>query len=511
MLYGFDGERVPPQEPEPEELSFEDEFALPDLEPEAGEVPDWLSQAAPEEPAPTDEELPLPSTGMLYGFDGERVPPQEPEPEELSFEDEFALPDLEPEAGEVPDWLSQAAPQEPEPEAELSLEDEFSLADFDLETDEVAPGEVPDWLTPGQDARAAPDEVPFPEIDLDDTMPTERPASAEEPSGLLESWMTDFEPAEGLRRPPRVEEEPEDFVERFEPMEPETYTPPPTAAPVDADAPDWLRELAAEGGMEEVSASETGLAGAGIPDFLATEAEMDWLSEISAEDVQAEPEPVEDTDSMPPKPDESIPDLAPGTLHTAPLDSSAIDQLLGLYEPPSAQAPAEIEPVEPVEEVEAAEWAPEEAEGLFEERETEAGSAGEPAQAAPFEIGGVADWEWMTPAEGEAGQAVPDLGALFDEAAQGELLPPETEEAEPEPLRPAPEAAPRFRRRKGEPEPAPAPQAAPGEPEHSPNGSRRCARPICRSSSRRAAQKPASPRNRCSNCRNGCALSTKKR
>jgi hypothetical protein len=507
MLYGFGGEGAPPEEPAAEEPSFEDEFGLPDADLEAGEVPDWLSEAAPEEPeaeapeaaledefalsdadldldletgeialdevpdwlseaAPQEEELPLPSTGMLYGFDGESAPPEEPAAEELSFEDEFALPDADLEVGEVPDWLSQAVPEEPEVEApEAALEDEFALPDLDLETGEIAPGEVPDWLSAGQDVRAAPDEVPFPDLDLDDTMPTERASLADEGAADIESWMTDFTPGEGTLQPPHIAEElPEDFVERFEPIEPDVYDTPSAAAPVDDDAPAWLRELAAETALDEVGEErDTGgePAEPAVPDFLAAETDMDWLSEISAEDVQ--PEPTEETwaaDSMPPKPDESIPDLEPGTLRTAPLDSSAIDQLLGLYEATPAEAPAEIEPVEEVPE---AEWALDEAEGLFEQGEAEAGETSAPAEASSFEIGGVADWEWMTPVESEEGQPVPDLGALFDEAAQAELLPPETEEeAEPESLPPVPEAAPRFRRRKGEPE-APS-ETAPGEP-----------------------------------------------
>jgi hypothetical protein len=70
----------------------------------------------------------------------------------------------------------------------------------------------------------------------------------------------------------------------------------------------------------------------------------------------------------------------------------------------------------------------------------------------------------MTPVEGEEDQPVPDLGALFDEAAQADLLPPEPEEeAEPESLPTVPEAAPRFRRRKGQSETPP--ETAPGEPD----------------------------------------------
>ena len=283
--------------------------------------------------------------------------------------------------------------------------------------------------------------------------------------------MTDYTPGEGTLQPPHVEEEePEDFVERFDPIELDAYTEPSAAAPDESTTtrppgcanwpprPCWTRAL--RNGYPGGEPAEP--AEAAMPDFLAAETDMDWLSEISAEDVQ--PEPGEEAlaeDVMPPTSDEGIPDLEPGTLGTAPLDSSAIDQLLGLYETTSAETPAEVEPGEEVSE---SEWALDQAEGLFEQDEAEAGEISASAEAAPFEIGGVADWEWMTPVEGEDDQPVPDLGALFDEAAQAELLPLDTEEeAESEPLPPVPEAAPRFRRRKSEPE-AP-PETAPGEPD----------------------------------------------
>ena len=58
----------------------QDDFERPDFEP-----------ADEEPPAPQEEELPLPTTGMLYGFGGESAP-AEPPAEEMSFEDEFRCP-----------------------------------------------------------------------------------------------------------------------------------------------------------------------------------------------------------------------------------------------------------------------------------------------------------------------------------------------------------------------------------------------------------------------------------
>jgi hypothetical protein len=432
-----------------EEAPSEEEFVLPesDLGAEGeiapGEVPDWLSQTAPEEPAE------------------EEAPP----------EDEFALPEFDLEAegeiapSEVPDWLAESFRAAPaSTDEELPLPSTGMLAGFDEER--IEPSEVPDWLTADQDARATPDEVPFPEIDLDDTMPTEQSdllGEAEAGEKSLESWMTDFEPGEGIRRPKREDEEREDFVERFEPLEPEAYVA-PRPAPVDDEAPAWLREMADEGVLGDVPLSEEASGappietGEAVSDFLA--GEMDWLSEISAEDV--EPEPAEEAgvvSEMPPKPDESIPELEPGTLHTAPLDSSAIDQLLSLYEPEQEPAPEEPK------------W--EEAEALFEDVEAEevaeSPQAEVPEEVAPFEIGGVADWEWMAPAEGTEGEPAPDLEALFGEAAAGDLFPPPGEEKpraeeEAEPPQRVPEVSPRFRERKPAPEAPEMPPAAEAPP-----------------------------------------------
>jgi hypothetical protein len=448
----------------------QDEFELPDFEAGAegeavpGEVP-----AADEEEALLEDEFELPD--FEAGAEGEAVPGEVPaaDEEEALLEDEFELPDFEAGAegeavpGEVPDWLSEAAPDDDE----LPLPDTGALLGFGDQ--DIEPGEIPDWLTAELDARAAPDEVPFPEIDLDETMPTEGLldeaafGEAQAESEDRESWMTGFVPGEGLRRSQHDAEEPEDFVERFEPLEPEVYET-SRPAPVDDESPAWLREMADEGVLGEVSLADdvSGLppeveeAGEAIPGLSAEEAEMDWLSGISAEDIELEPEDAWAAEEMPPKPDKSIPELEPGTLHTAPLDSSAIDQLLGLYE----------QERKPVPQAEESEWAPEEAEALFEEIEAEEAKAEAPEEAAPPEVTGVPDLEWMPPAEGEEGEPVPDLEALLDEAALGDLFPPADEadllrEERAEPLPSVPEAPPRFRQGKPEPERAPeAPEEA---------------------------------------------------
>ena len=119
--------------------------------------------------------------------------------------------------------------------------------------------------------------------------------------------------------------------------------------------------------------------------------------------------------------------------------------------------PAEEPAPAPAEEPEILE---EPAELLFDEAE----ASEEPAEPiTPFEIGGVADWEWMPPG---AADDVPNIESLFSVT----LFEP-TPGAEPSPdaeaLPPAPEAQPRFGRRKpqAEPEPTPAETEAEAHPE----------------------------------------------
>ena len=337
--------------------------------------------------------------------------------------------------GEMPDWLAEAAPSGT-PDELAPDEDELPLPDLDAlmgevdltgAGDEVAPGEVPDWLAEAapepvseevlDDVRAAPEDIPFPELDLDQTMPTE---------AMFEAELDAVPEADlfGAGEPEEAGEPPEDFVERFEPLAPEQFDEMP--APVDDDAPDWLREMASAEGEElpddlyGIEATTEPTYGADL-DAMPGE-ELDWLDAISPGDVapsaEEEAEPAGESIT-----DRAFPDAALFTeeldeegdyLETASLDSGALDQLLGLYEPAEPELP---EPEEPVEEFEA----------LAEEAEIE------PAEEAGvfYEITGVPDPDRASGeampdldalfAEEEAGPGdeVPDLDALFDQADQG--------------------------------------------------------------------------------------------
>jgi len=347
---------------------------------EAGKPPDWPESTGPE------EELPLPDLTELAAFEEEEAALVGPEDEELVFRDLEAL----------------GGP----------------------EREEIAPGEVPDWLTttaPASAEIAEPEEIRFPELDLDQAMPTEAAfdlaaLQAERPGGAKEPTK----PAD-------------DFVERFEPLEPDEFRELPAA--LDEEAPEWLREIADEGATARTPEAP--------PTSGQAAEELDWLTEISPEDVPHEPAApspveVEEAHAM------------------APLDSEAIDQLLSLYEPEIPEP--EIEEALP----EAAEQEP------FPEEEevSEEPPAEEPAF---YEVTGVPDTEAAAAldemsslrallSEAGPGEGVPELGSLFDQAGLEEVF--GEEEAAGPPGRRAPEAPPQFK------EPGPPPEAPTTEGPH---------------------------------------------
>lgn len=421
----------------------------------AGQAPDWFEKldysadalaqpfevpASPEEPAAEEPEVPdwFKDAGApeLQGMDWAAafgappgLPSEEPGetgkpagwPESTGPEEELPLPDLselgvfeEEEAAPV-----LQAPVSPEDE-ELVLRDLEALES--PEGEEVAPGQVPDWLAtaaPASAEIAGPEEIHFPELDLDQVMPAET---------AFDRAALQAERPGGAKGPTKSAE---DFVERFEPLEPDEFRELPAA--LDEEAPDWLREMADEGATARTPEAPP-------PSTQAAE-ELDWLAEISPEDVSREqaapaPQETEEPHAM------------------TPLDSEAIDQLLSLYEPEIPEL--EIEEALP----EAAE--PE----LFPEEEES--SAAPPAEESVFyEVTGVPDTEVMAAdelsslrallSEAEPGEGVPELGALFDQAGLEDVF--GEEEAAGPPGRRAPEAPPSK-------EPGPSPETLTVEGPH---------------------------------------------
>lgn len=296
-------EEAPPDEPAPEpdaprkpsEAEFVPDWFLGLEEQDVEQAPDWfqkldltadaLTEPAAPTPAPRDslepdeEELPdwfkgadapeLAGTDWAAMFGGPSEPPSEPpKPPGTALagefpddEDDIPLPDLSrlpggPDEGPVPEWLAEA---------------------------EARAGEMDAML-------AEPDEVPFPDLDLDQPMP-------------------------------QADDSGEDFVERFDPLMPDEYAAPrATPAPVDEEAPDWLREMAHDvAGQPE----DEEFLGEDIPlpdDFgapVSVDAEdLDWLHDLSEADAVPAPDRVLPPDHL--------------ALSDDALDSGDIDDLLGL-------------------------------------------------------------------------------------------------------------------------------------------------------------------------------------
>lgn len=386
---GIFGESPEQPAPQPDE-SGEQPF------PENGEVlPDWLTARADEE-LPGQEESPLPDWLLAES-------PQEGEPPEAQTYEEWEREQRELEAEaqktpeerlleEIPDWFAQldeTPPAPPAPDAEtgegpefvpgwfLGLEEQTEeapdwLRRMDLSAgpleEPVAPEpapapftsepDVPDWFRGASDAETIDWQALGASLDAGET-PPETPPEAEVGEGALPAWMTG-EPADDDRilapedipfpdldleqaPPPLASEEAEieDFVERFEPLEPEDFDR-RTVAAADAasaaDMPDWLRELStsAESALGERYRAE---AEAGTPPLDTADA-LDWLEELSPEDVA----PAEEFPIPPAAVAPAPPEAAPPTLEPAPLDSAALDDLLGYeVEQPAAAPPFGLE------------------------------------------------------------------------------------------------------------------------------------------------------------------------
>ena len=383
---------APADEPErPSEPEFVPDWFLGLDEQNVEEAPDWFQRLDY-------------STDMLAGPPPEPTAPA-PAAGEEELPDWFTGGDLPETSGA--DWASAfGAPPTPPPAQEADL----PLPDMDFLTggaDEyTAPGEVPGWLAaaaPDSSRMAGPEDVPFPEMDLEDRL-----ADADEGiAGDDEVWMAQFAPTESTpaARPEPFSAPVEDFVERFEPGMPE-------AAPVDEEAPDWLREMADSGEMLPVpsdlfaveSPAEGSTSGAADAEAL------DWLFDISADDLGEAQVPPEFAPVGEPEAD---------LFDEQTFDSGGIDHLLSLYQPSEAELEAEPEaealPGDEAPEAGFDDWLAEsaasdealpEAEGLF-GFEDEA----EPAYTAGEE-------ELPAPAEPE-----PDLDLLFAEAGAGDMLP----------------------------------------------------------------------------------------
>jgi len=371
---GESPERPAPQPDETEKQPFSDWLTAGAAEelPAQDEslLPDWLLAESPQEseppPAQTYEEWEreqrelaaeaqkTPEERLLEEVPDwfeqlDETPPTPPAPDAATGEGPEFMPGwflgLEEQAEEAPDWLRRmdlsTGPLE-EPAAP-----ETAPASAPSEPD------VPDWFRGASDAETIDWQALGASLDAGETPPEALPPE-ETDEGALPAWMTG-EPADDDRilapedipfpdldleqtPPPHASEEAEieDFVERFEPLEPEDFDRRAVAAAdaASADMPDWLRELSAsaDSALGERYRAEAG-AIAPPPD---TADALDWLEELSPEDVT----PAEEY-PLPPAPvAPAPPEAASPTLETAPLDSAALDALLGYEgEQPAAGPP----------------------------------------------------------------------------------------------------------------------------------------------------------------------------
>ncbi len=409
---------LPSDLPEPEPVSPAEELAQPD----DSEVPDWAKQLdRPQDPftqpfgtsaAETSDQAAEPDLpdwmkgsadlgdeDWMAAFGAAEKPPQEAVPEAPPS----PIKRLKPKAGEAP----PSAEEEALPDLDALLDEEPPA-----QPEELAPAEIPGWL-----AEAAPQQQPSAEEealpDLDALLGEEPPAQPEE-----------LAPAEEVATSPV-----EDFVERFEPVEPLGATP-----AADEDVPAWLRDA-----IDEGEALPTAGAVA-VPQETATvadEEELDWLnvfSETNAAELEAE----RAEEAVPPAEPEPLPaekaetSAEPETLKTAPLDSKALEDLLGVsaLTVPEENVPATVEDLDALLEELPAE-APEEAPALIPDegtRQLEALFAEQPAQ--PEEIAGVPDVDALAAEE----TAIPVQAEPEPEPLPTPTPPPaaEAEEAQPE-------------------------------------------------------------------------------
>ncbi|MBN1563924.1 MAG: hypothetical protein JXA10_08795 [Anaerolineae bacterium] len=348
-----------------------DDFALPGTD---ELLADFEAADSLDQPAGVVDDFALPSTDDLVRELGDF------EPDDALFGDET----LEP--GEVPDWLAQAGPVAASDSAEPT-----DFLDFSDSADDALFGEPPsmddfalpldfddEFALPDDDARADPLDISFPEIGLDDTMPSETAVgdmiAAEDgaETAEYEDWMRDFAPKEadtGLFSPAPTDTSPlDDFVERFDPAldfaEEVEFDPARASVQLDDDSPAWLREMADDGAGVLAVPDDRDLFGAaesGEADLFGSVDEMDWLSGLSADSLLADDaasadaeqadreEAIKDAaadwaadwpadDLVRPADDRPFANLEAEIQHTGPLDSNALADLLGWNTEESAEA-----------------------------------------------------------------------------------------------------------------------------------------------------------------------------
>ncbi len=314
---------------------------LPETPPAPAETP-AASITVPPVPTPTasaDESLDwmadLPELDDLVGESQPAAPtPAQPTPADTgNWSDSLDTTAAEPEPvkAELPDWMQQAAPQQPieasTPDTEL---DDFDWAAFEDKPAAPSPTEIATGI-----ATAAPeaerDESDWPTFE-------ETPGSADTlpPSGEVPDWMQQSapqsSPSAGVA--PEASNEAGNFDWLLDQNAPEPEL--NTTSSADADMPEWMRDLSPVG-MEPAPVAKEAPA----PEPAATD-DMDWLSGVDflKEPAPEPPAPADQPTEQPAEQAAEIPALKKDS------GSFNIDALLSLSEDAVAAQEAPVEPVE---------------------------------------------------------------------------------------------------------------------------------------------------------------------
>ncbi|MBI1257051.1 MAG: tetratricopeptide repeat protein [Chloroflexi bacterium] len=445
---------------EPEQASSETEPAASEpeaeIETDAEAVPDWLSELEPEaaasEPETEIEADAEPAVEAVAAQDSEFTWMME---EALANVEEEDAPESEDEvvAGDVPDWLSELAPEpavsDAEPAAEAAVDDsdftwmtEEALANAESQTEQVDPEFT--WMAEESEADSEPeaevaaaDDSWLAELEPEAAsmvQPDEETGDQSVATSEDLDWLNDVQSEpEDAESEPMSEGEPEavaaddlGWLAELEPeaeagAEPETAD----AEPVSADDLGWLAEVEAEPEADSETESE--------PEVVA--ADESWLSELEPEseaDAEDEPEAVAAEDLSWLAEDDAEEDASefePEAMATGigEEDGTSDDEFAWLDEEEAEpESEAEVTDSEPEPEADAvSEDASVDAEEEISENDTEYAAAsladGEPHEATPAT--NAPDW---------LNAMVPGLDVDY-EAAGDEFADEPEPEAEPEP------------------------------------------------------------------------------